>query len=167
MGISEDRWKQAREITQTVDLIQSRMMSGIAEDPKWPALTPRQFTLVVRVRNKGGISIKDLADELGVTASSASTMVDRLVDAGILTREQNPADRREVIIRVSAKFEKQIEPVERCVLRFLADLLEKIGPQYADMWATVYARIREILEAEQRGRSGRERGVPLAASQKS
>lgn len=167
MSGSETTWNQAREISQTVELIQSRMMAVLSDDSMMPALTPRQFALVIRVRNKGGISIKDLADELGVTASSASTMVDRLVEGGILTREQNPADRREVIVRVSADFEQQIEPVERCVLRFLVDLLEKVGPECAKMWTSVYGRIRRILEDEQHQRSGRDRGISTTGSHES
>jgi len=155
-------WEQARDITQTIDLIHARVIVGISEDTSLPALTPRQFTLVIAVRNKGGASIKDLADSLGVTASSASTMVDRLVEAGILTREQNPADRREVIVRVSGELEKMIEPAERSALRFLVDLLEKMGPEYADMWAAVRARIKEVLKLEEGSNTGHERRGQLS-----
>lgn len=148
MSFSGDKWDQARDIIRTIDIIQGRVVSGLSEDASMPALTPRQFTLLITVRNKGGASIKELAAALGVTASSASTMVERMVEGGILTREQNRADRREVIVRISSELEKIIEPLERGALRMLVDLIDKMGPEYARMWAAVHARIREVMAEE-------------------
>jgi DNA-binding MarR family transcriptional regulator len=105
------------------------------------------LTLLILIREKGSTSIKEIADNLGVGTSSVSIMVDRLVEAGILTREQNPSDRRGVIVRVAADVEKTIKPIERQALGTLVDLLDTLGPETARTWREINARIREILRA--------------------
>ena len=148
MKAADEQLKQAREIMRVNEMLRSRVIYKFVDDLSIPPLTPKQMALVVAVMHTGGISIKSLADELGVTASSASIMVDRLVDAGILTREQNPADRREVVIRISSEYQRIVEPIERHVLQYLVGLLHSLGGEKAAMWYAVNQRIREILELE-------------------
>jgi len=119
------------------------------EGPPFPAITPHQFHMVKTVRDHGSVSLKKLAEALGLKAPSVSLMVDRLVGMGLLTREQNPADRREIIIQVSAETSANIEEIERRVLLSFTELVEKIDPEYARMWCEVCNRIQEVLATEQ------------------
>jgi DNA-binding MarR family transcriptional regulator len=43
----------------------------------------------------GGLRISDLARRLGVSAPTASTLVDRLVERGLIDRREDPQDRRQ------------------------------------------------------------------------
>lgn len=43
-----------------------------------------------------------LADRLGITTGSTTTMLDRLEDAGLVERQPHPTDRRRVIVRATA-----------------------------------------------------------------
>jgi len=95
------------------------------------------------------MTIKQLTQALCVKAPAASTMVDRLVEMGIITREENPADRREVQVRVSPKQESLIQEIERRHLQITMDLFDKIGLEYARMWGALCRRIQEILDSEQ------------------
>jgi len=45
-------------------------------------LTSPQMTALMTVRERGQVTIKELAEGLGVSAPSASVMVDRLVEMG-------------------------------------------------------------------------------------
>ena len=146
MTAPDDKLEQAKEIIRTIDMLHNRVVGSLNEDPSILALTPRQFTLLLAVRNRDGVSIKEIADSLGVTTSSVSTMVERMVEARILTREPNPTDRRGVVVRVSPDVKRVIDPLERQALKILVDLLEKLGPEWARMWREIHARIRAILE---------------------
>lgn len=96
--------------------------------------------------NGVGIGIKEIAELLGVTTSSASTMVERLVESGILTREPNPSDRRAVIIRIADKTEKLIEPVERHALRIVIEVMDRLGPESAKSLCEINARALAIMQ---------------------
>ena len=43
----------------------------------------------------GGLRVSDLARRLGVTPPTASTLIDRLVERGLIDRREDPADRRQ------------------------------------------------------------------------
>lgn len=113
-----------------------------------PAMTPPQCHLVMTVREHGSMTIKRLTQVLFVKAPAVSMMVDRLVEMGILTREENPADRREVLVRVSVSEESKIQEMERRHLQFIIDLCDKVGPDYARMWGDLYARLDQALSED-------------------
>ncbi|MEJ5944645.1 MarR family transcriptional regulator [Pseudokineococcus basanitobsidens] len=65
------------------------------------ALTPVQLRCLEVLADGAGRRVGDLADELGVVASSASRLVDRLVALGLVGRRQATASRREVDVRLT------------------------------------------------------------------
>jgi DNA-binding MarR family transcriptional regulator len=65
-------------------------------------LTVTQFRTLAVLGRDGAMNLQQLADVLQVNASTAMRMVDRLVNAGLVSREENPATRREVILDVTA-----------------------------------------------------------------
>src|SRR5688572_26722022 len=67
------------------------------------AVTLPQFRTVVALASKGPQKVGALADELGVHASTATRMCDRLVRRGLIDRETSLASRREVIVRLTAE----------------------------------------------------------------
>ena len=62
------------------------------------AITITQFRTLVVLEGHGDTRLNQLAERLGVTSSTAMRMVDRLIAAELVTREENKADRREVLI---------------------------------------------------------------------
>jgi DNA-binding MarR family transcriptional regulator len=74
----------------------------------------------------GKPSIGDLADRLVIKHNSAVGLVDRLVQAGLVTRKGDRADRRRITLAVTARGEKKllaISGTNRQELRRLAPLL--------------------------------------------
>lgn len=61
---------------------------------------PQAKTLYV-VGASGEIHMSALVARLGVSLSTVSGLVDRLVDAGFATRHDDPADRRQVVVAVT------------------------------------------------------------------
>jgi len=100
------------------------------------------------VRTKGPVSITELADLLNVSAPSASTMVERLVEKGVLARKPDPDDRRRVIVTVSPDMVAISEQIEKEIFASFVELVEKVGSEVADDWCRVTARIGEVLDNE-------------------
>lgn len=71
--------------------VSARSLAEVAE-----SLTMTQFRLLVVLTNEGTVRLNQLADSLGVNASTALRTVDRLVAANLVSRTENPLDRREV-----------------------------------------------------------------------
>lgn len=111
-------------------------------------LTMSQLNALCVIRTKGQVTIKSLASILQVSSPSASTMVDRLVEMGLLSREHSREDRREVLVQVMPKGQEAMAQVEDAVLVSFVELLNEMGPEWAEQWCAVTGRIREILDAE-------------------
>lgn len=125
-----------------------RMLAEVDEEA-FRKLTPPQCHMIMTVRERGTATIKELTRALRVKAPAASTMVERLVEMGILTREENPEDRREVLIRVSPSEDAFIEALDNLGLQSSLLLIEKLGPVYARMWYEVSRHLQEVLRAEE------------------
>lgn len=104
-----------------------------------------QIEAMMAIHDRGQVTIKELARALDVSAPSASSMVDRLVDVGALTREQSKLDRREVVVRLSPDAVEHMDAMERHILQSIVVMIEKIGPEYARMWCEVYEKLREAV----------------------
>ena len=149
---ANERRRQAQEIHATVRmlrLIVSRehvhKLRHLARDHNYLELTLPQFNMLIEVREQGPITIKKLAKTLEVSSPSVSSMVDRLVELEMLVREQNPQDRREVLVRLSPQANQFVLDMEEHLLSSLEDLLEKLGADDAQRWCDVYARVGEVL----------------------
>ncbi len=49
-----------------------------------------------------GVTPRELADQLGLTTGSATTMLDRLEKVGYVTRSAHPSDRRKLLVHATA-----------------------------------------------------------------
>ncbi len=152
MPADEKKREMARMIQATGHLLHryhiQRMLSEVDENA-FRRLTPPQVHMIMTVRELGAASVKDLTRALRVKAPAVSTMVERLVELGILTREGNPEDRREVQIRISPSEEAFIQRLEQLGLQSSLALIDKLGPVYADMWYEVSCHLHRVLRAEE------------------
>jgi len=109
-------------------------------------LSFEQINAIHAVRTHREIHMTELSDMLGVSPPSASAMVDRLVEKGILAREHSLKDRRKVIVRISPAVEKDIEEVEKALLFSFVDIVKKIGPENSRKWCQVLETIVKTLK---------------------
>jgi DNA-binding MarR family transcriptional regulator len=65
------------------------------------SITIPQFRLLVVLDSRGPLKLTTLAEHLAVNPSTATRMVDRLVAAELISREANPASRRELVVSLS------------------------------------------------------------------
>jgi DNA-binding MarR family transcriptional regulator len=76
-------------------------------------VTITQFRTLVVLDNLGHINLLALAEELDVNSSTAMRMIDRLLVAGLVTREENPSNRREVLLGLTGEGAMLVETVTR------------------------------------------------------
>ncbi|HVW40234.1 MAG TPA: MarR family transcriptional regulator [Amycolatopsis sp.] len=65
------------------------------------SITIPQFRVLVVLDTRGPLKLTALADYLAVNPSTVTRMVDRLVAADLVSREANPASRRELVVTLT------------------------------------------------------------------
>ncbi len=129
---------------------QNSFICSMKTDSGLRDISMAQMTTLIVVRKEGPLSITGLSKLLNVSPPSASTMVNRLVDKGLLTRELSSEDRRKVVVKISAPLIKELDACEASILNIFEDLVEKIGKETANKWCEVLEKVKTVLEKEMR-----------------
>lgn len=98
----------------TAVLTASRVLVGVSASSLADVedtVTLTQFRTLVVLSGAAEINLNRLAERLDVTASTAMRMIDRLLVAGLVTRRDNPANRREVVLGLTAEGEELVRRV--------------------------------------------------------
>ena len=143
---------QARFLHHVIKRLQTRLMvkhgAHINEpDGEGADLTMPQLSALMVLRERDNRSLKEMAKAMRVSSPSASSMVDRLVELGMLDREQNKLDRREILVRLSARGKATVESLENQLLAALIELLERLGPDLSANWCAIYQQIARIIDS--------------------
>jgi DNA-binding MarR family transcriptional regulator len=89
-------------------------------------------------------NLRQLAAGMGVTVSTASRLVDRLVAAGVVDRQPSPRSRREVALAVTGQGAELLERYDELRLVELRALLDRLRP---DRRPQVLAALAEFADA--------------------
>jgi len=87
-----------------------------------------QIKIVGNVYRNGRCTVGAVAAELGVTMPTASEQIDRLVEEGLLVREVNPADRRQVLVDLTPKARAFAQELHELRLRQMRAALDHLDP---------------------------------------
>src|SRR5262245_5856871 len=96
------RTKTGRQVETVMDA--SRVLVAViaksiaATDP---SLTLPQMRVLTIVSRHGPLNLNAVAESLGVHPSNATRTCNRLVEAGLLDRRDNPEDRRNVVLTLT------------------------------------------------------------------
>lgn len=128
----------------------------IAADPELKALaemTMQQTSVAMMTMDRGAMSVTEMAGLLGVSMPSASAMIERLVEKGILARTQSTEDRRKVVVTIAEEAKPRLAVIQIRMQEALLDIADKIGMDTTRRWYDVMRRIRDVLDAEERLRT--------------
>ena len=147
-----------RQFPQPESLMRDRMGAGNLD---FPDLTIPQLNMLMTCHDIGPATIKEIATDLNVSAPSVSAMVDRLVELETLTREQSSSDRRQVVVRLTELGTATVLCMEEHMIGALAEVLERVGPHYAEKWCEVYQEINRVYGNDSTQPEVRQEGVAL------
>lgn len=133
LGLDAERASLAAELLRLNAQVHDRAV-GLVGLPLPPDLTMQQLRVLGHVVKQPGISHQELGVLLGVSAPTASGLIDRLADKGLVTRSDDPVDRRvrrlqptepglEVMRQLDSTFERALAVV---VGELSADDLEQL-----------------------------------------
>lgn len=108
-------------------------------------LTYNQYKTLLTVADRGECTLGDLARELEVAMSSASQMVDRLVGQGLVHREQDAGNRRQVLIRLTPAGRSLVEELQRGILEGYGKVLARLPEDEQEALVRAFEDIARIL----------------------
>jgi DNA-binding MarR family transcriptional regulator len=111
-------------------------------------MTPEQYWLLRTLNRRGSISIGELADVLGITASSATTACKRLEKLGLLQRERQTADERVVLVALTPDGLAQVETWHRRRRELVTQLVRVLDPSEQDQLARLLARLVDAASGQ-------------------
>lgn len=121
-----------------------RSMAEFMALKKRAGLSMSQLSTLMRLYHNGDCVVSDIADELGVSNAAASQMVERLVSLGYLGRAEDPNDRRQKVITLSATGRAMIEEGIEARWRWMESLTEALT---ADEQAAISRALMTLTEA--------------------
>lgn len=138
-GINPAKNRPYEQITYVLALIYN-ILNAQAESYFAPhGLTPVQFNLLMLAayQNGGaGVNQAGLGKRLIASASNVTKLVEKSVKEGLLSRAQNPQNRRENIIKITPKGQR---------------LIDKVWPEYDQM----VRRLTDYIPAAEQAQTGR------------
>ncbi|GIF77663.1 MarR family transcriptional regulator [Asanoa siamensis] len=121
-----------------------------AEAVARPRLPEAQRELLFVVANQPGIGIAAAAQALDLAGNSVSTLVNQLVEAGLLHRDPDPADRRAARLTLTAKAHERIAAWRAARAALLGQALDRATPADQDAIANALPALKRVLEQVRR-----------------
>ena len=109
------------------EALMHRLMASHAPELSAVDLTMSQTKGLYLILAAGQLRMSELAARLGVTSSTATGQVDRLVELGLLERHEDPADRRQVVVTATALAESTLEQFRELNSHRMRELLGRLG----------------------------------------
>lgn len=92
-------------------------------------VTLPQLRILVMIASRGPQNLASVAQGLGVHASNATRACDKLVDAGLIHRSDDPADRRNLILELTPSGRQLVETMTEHRRTAIESVLAKMRPQ--------------------------------------
>ena len=116
-------------LRQWMDVTSHRSMQDQSRFVKSIGFSMAQFFLLMHVYYKKQCGISNLSEHMEITAPAASQLVDKLVQAGMLERTEDPHDRRAKQVTLTSKGRQLIEKSIHARFRWLESIVQGLSAE--------------------------------------
>lgn len=136
---------RATYIWESIDFLNRFIMKSLQRHAEEHGMTAPQVRVILEVFINKKISVKELTQNLRMTQSTVSDIVERLTEKGILIKKPNPQDKRSVQIMLTEEMVKIIEETSpKPIQQIMGAVLDNLQPSEQ---ATVEEGIRLLVAA--------------------
>jgi DNA-binding MarR family transcriptional regulator len=109
-------------LEEWIEVFMQRSMRDFMGYARESGLSMSQLGALFQIHHRGSSGVTDLGEELGVTSSAASQMLERLVHLGLIRRSEDPSDRRAKQIVLTDKGRQVLQAGIQARQSWLSDL---------------------------------------------
>ena len=96
-------------VRQFMDMAMHYSMRERSHFAKATGLSMPQFGILMQLHYRHNCGVSDLSERFDITNAAASQLVDKLVQGGLIQREEDPNDRRAKLLNLTEKGRKLIQ----------------------------------------------------------
>lgn len=112
------------------------------------------WILLLRIAENEPVRLSEIADAIGIDASTASRQVARLVDAGVVERRPDPADGRALLHQLTTSGRAVLDRMRTARREWVADLLAPFDAADRRRLAALLTRLVDSVDALHEAESG-------------
>jgi DNA-binding MarR family transcriptional regulator len=112
-----------------IELFMHRSMRGFLHYARERGLSMSQIATLFQLSHRGSLAVSDIGESLGVSNAAASQLLDRLVQQELITRAENPQDRREKQLILTEKGHNILLESTRTRQAWLECLVNTLTPE--------------------------------------
>jgi DNA-binding MarR family transcriptional regulator len=136
--------QDARRLLRHIRALVRRFAVSERADVLCCGMTVAQAATLETLRLQGPLRMGELGRRLGVTPSTLTRNLRRLLDAGYVRREADHGDGRAAVVALTAAGRRKADRLERQEEWFAGEILGRIAPPQR---AAVVARLADLLTA--------------------
>ena len=110
-------------------------------------LPQQQFIHLMMVRHSLPCNLARIMKLTGLTSAGASIFVDKMVKMGILIREEDPADRRSIVIRFTPRAMEKIEHLDDRLNRYIFHLFDNATAEELETLEAASRLVCRVLDS--------------------
>ncbi len=116
-------------LQEAFSIFRRRLMRNLFSYAKGQGLTMPQLGAMFHINQSGGCGVSDIGNDLGVTNSAASQMMDRLVQVRLISRTEDPTDRRGKLLVLTDKGRQMLVEGNQANRHWLENLAQLMTPE--------------------------------------
>jgi DNA-binding MarR family transcriptional regulator len=120
-------------------------------------LTILQVKSLFFITNHGSTNFKKLATALTVTPSNLTGVIERLVEQGLVSRKENPEDRRMLLLKATEKGESLVMELRERRLGYLTRALSDLSPEELTLITRGLSLLARVAETHGQASEAKER----------
>ena len=110
------------------------------------SVTQTQFLVVISIHSNGKCSMRVLAESMHVSMPTISGIVDRLAKSGYILREEDPSDRRLVVVELSAKGKSLVEQFQKAAGTRWEEILKSLSPKELESMYHLFKKLNNQIK---------------------
>ncbi len=115
-------------IRQGIDRVAHRSFHEHIRFVKASGLSMPQFNILMQLHYQRACGVSDIGARMDISNAAASQLVEKLVQAGLLERAEDPNDRRVKQLRLTSKGRDLVEAALSARYRWVDELIENLNP---------------------------------------
>ena len=138
-----NRRKIIERIIENLYLIGRRIAEKKSHLSDKVKITLSQIRVLWLIEENEPVSVKNLAEKLGISGSATTQIVNSLVNTGFLLRKRSPSDRRLLEIVMAEKSKKEFELKKEVCIKIFSEIFSNLDNKEIRKYKNLNAKIIE------------------------